>query len=187
MKKHTFTLVELLVVIMIIGVLAGLILPAIQKGRVKAEVVDCKQRMNALATAIKQYESTYGYMPLAIGKATSSSSDVYGAETLIDYLTGTNPRGIRFLEPTASGGAYQDPWEGDFYFAWDLETGNAYDGQIPEANVTGVNNGGNPINASFIIWSQGIDGSVGAADDEDNVYSIKTVWSTTNNYHEVAR
>ena len=73
MKKKNFTLVELLVVIAIIGVLAALIFPAVQGSITKAEVAKCKAGMITLVNAIKQYESTYGKLP--IPKKNNDSDD----------------------------------------------------------------------------------------------------------------
>ena len=60
MKKTGFTLVELLVVIAIIGVLAGLLLPAIQRGREKAKIADCMHNLQQLGTAITIYDNNFG-------------------------------------------------------------------------------------------------------------------------------
>jgi prepilin-type N-terminal cleavage/methylation domain-containing protein len=51
-KKAAFTLVELLVTISIIGLLAGLAIPAIQAGRETAEVGGCMSNIRQLSTAI---------------------------------------------------------------------------------------------------------------------------------------
>lgn len=63
MKRKSFTLVELLIVISIIAVLAGLLFPAIGKVKDKAKRVQAKAQANSLVLAIKSYESTYGLLP----------------------------------------------------------------------------------------------------------------------------
>jgi len=63
MKKKNFTIIELLVVVAIIMILAGLIFPAVSKVRERAKIVKAKSEMTAIVTAIKAYESTYGYLP----------------------------------------------------------------------------------------------------------------------------
>jgi prepilin-type N-terminal cleavage/methylation domain-containing protein len=63
MKRNRFTLVELLIVISVIAILAGLLLPAIGKVKDKARKVQAKAGAHALVIAIKSYESTYGLLP----------------------------------------------------------------------------------------------------------------------------
>jgi prepilin-type N-terminal cleavage/methylation domain-containing protein/prepilin-type processing-associated H-X9-DG protein len=60
---HGFTLVELLVVVAIIGVLFGLLLPAIQSARESGRRAICQNHLHQLGVALHGYHSSYEHFP----------------------------------------------------------------------------------------------------------------------------
>ena len=62
-RRTGFTLLELLVVIAIIGILLGLILPAVQAARESARRAQCVNHLKQLSLAIYNYEATHGVFP----------------------------------------------------------------------------------------------------------------------------
>jgi prepilin-type N-terminal cleavage/methylation domain-containing protein len=73
MNKRGFTLVELLVVIAIIGVLVGLLLPAVQAAGKAARRTSCTNNFRQVALGAMVYQEATEYFPPASRRTTEKT------------------------------------------------------------------------------------------------------------------
>lgn len=174
--KRNFTLLELLTVVAIIGVLTGILLPAVSKIREKAKITQSMVAIKSLQIALSQYFTTYSILPFTGSTGGNNDALLSSAEytKLLCTLNATtdvpcdafsNPRKIRFLE--MANGEYKDAWDNNFQVAFDLDYDNVVD--------TDYIYGDDTQNNTIVIWSLGPDKAHHSNDtdptNDDNVTS----------------
>jgi len=97
--KAGFTLLELLVVIVIIGILATLLLPVISTMRARAQRVQCMANLRSLYTATELYIQQNGSWP-QIRMSDSDSAEEDYAKAWIATLTPFGPTQKTWICPT---------------------------------------------------------------------------------------
>ena len=104
LSSRGFTLIELMVVIVILGILAGLIVPRIVGRTDEARQVKAKMLMESLETALKLYKLDTGFYP----------STEQGLTALVEPSgTAKNWKEGGYLE---KGKVPKDPWGNDFVY-----------------------------------------------------------------------
>ena len=73
LRKRGFTLVELLVVITIMGILIGMLIPAVGRVRETANCMACTNKLHQLGIALKNYASANGCYPGSANLITASA------------------------------------------------------------------------------------------------------------------
>ena len=141
-SKKKFTLIELLVVIAIIGILVAMLMPVLTSVRKRARITKAKAEMNAIITAIKSYESTYGILPVPASWTNGDIGTPY--DHLMTLLTDVpapnsstayeNSRHIRFLDvpDNYTTDSYLNPWQGKYEVYMDTDYDYELTGPPPD-------------------------------------------------------
>jgi len=95
---RSFTLVEILVVVSIIGLLAGLSIPAVGGALNAARKAKVTAMAQQVRTAILQFNTEYGYYPTNGFSAGMGNTSTNLILTLAGLATNDNPRRVVFLE-----------------------------------------------------------------------------------------
>jgi general secretion pathway protein G len=106
-SESGFTLIELMVVVVIIGILAGLIVPRIMGSDDKAREAKAKMQIESIETALKLYKLDNGAYP----------TTEQGLKALVEPPTAGNlPKSWRQGGYLEKGRIPKDPWGNEFVY-----------------------------------------------------------------------
>jgi general secretion pathway protein G len=136
---HGFTLIELMVVIVILGILVSFIAPRLMGRPDEAKQVKARIQMESLETALKLYKLDNGIYP-----ATEQ-----GLQALVEQpQTGTLPKKWRKGGYLEKGRVPKDPWGNEFIY---LSPGAQGDCDIISYGADGVS-GGEEFDKDINSW-----------------------------------
>ena len=135
--QRGFTLIEIMVVIVILGILAGLIVPRLMDEPDKARVVKAKMQIESLLTAVKKYKLDIG----------DYSSTEQGLSALVEKPTvGKVP--ANYPDKGYISKVPLDPWNNDYVY---ISPGDHDDVEIISYGADGEE-GGEGANADIRSW-----------------------------------
>ena len=107
--ERGFTLIELMIVVAIIAILAGILVPNFVNARAQAQTSACESNLRAIATAMELYYADNQRYPDAgvIPDALNTATVTYLNNTPRDPAdAGTTPAKYSFTQPTGDGQSY---------------------------------------------------------------------------------
>jgi len=138
-SNHGFTLIELMVVIVILGILVSFIAPRLMGRPDEAKQVKARIQMESLETAIKLYKLDSGMYP----------TTEQGLQALVEQpQTGTLPKKWRKGGYLEKGKVPKDPWGNEFVY---LSPGAQGDYDIISYGADGVP-GGEEFDKDINSW-----------------------------------
>ena len=139
LDAHGFTLIELMVVLVILGVLASLIVPRIMSRPEEARRIKARVDIQSLETALKLYNLDNGDYP----------TTEQGLQALVEPpTTGTLPKNWREGGYLEKGKIPEDPWGDEYVY---LSPGSHGDFDIISYGADGEA-GGEGKDADVVSW-----------------------------------
>ncbi len=116
-SQNAFTLVELMLVVVIIGVLAAMVVPRLAGRTEQAKVARAKSDIATIGLALDLYELDAGQYPASLDELTTKDAPSHLSEEMQAKWNG----------PYLKKGLPKDPWGRGYVFAGDSQHNQDYD------------------------------------------------------------
>ncbi len=137
MRQQGFTLIEIMVVVIIIGMLAGIVVPNVMDSLDKASVKKARADFNSLKTALQLYRIDNFNYP----------STEQGLEALVSKPS-LAPTPRNWKEGGYIDSLQKDPWGNEYQY---MSPGEGHEYDIYSLGADGIS-GGEGQNADLSVW-----------------------------------
>jgi prepilin-type N-terminal cleavage/methylation domain-containing protein len=124
LRKRGFTLIELMTVILVIGILVGLLFPALYGVREQARRRQAKAAKTAIETGVRNYHYEYGKWPIPAGDLGAAGNTTYADNNyqVVNILTSAVPPKLDIADYKTDGrGTVLDPWREPYRIVIDTD------------------------------------------------------------------
>lgn len=176
-KRGAFTLIELLTVIAIIGILAGILVPAVGQVRKKTAIATSKAKIAQYVTALEGFKAEYGYFPFTQDLDANGLIELNSPRISKKFVETLSARSIKDANRSVSGEGNRRRIQ--FYVFTDAEISDGLEYDDIKANTVIDSFGNNKI--CFVFDHNG-DGVLKVPDPEGSNKEIKEIRGTVAAY-----
>jgi len=176
-KTRAFTLIELLTVIAIIGILAGILIPTVGLVKQNATIATSKARISQYLSAIQSFKGEYSYYPFSDKLGSDGELDLSVVGNSKVFIETLSARDV--VDPSKSVSEGGNRRRIQFYNFTEDEIA---DGSGQTAADTVIDGFGN--NRIFIVFDDDDDGEVTVPDPDGGLTSTKKIRSQMTAYVE---
>lgn len=176
-KRAAFTLIELLTVIALIGILAGILIPAMGQVRKKTAIATSKAKIAQYVAALEGFKAEYGYFPFTQNLDANGLIELDTPRISEKFVETLSARSIKDVNRSVSGDGNRRRIQ--FYVFTDAEISDGLEHEEIKANTVIDSFGNNKI--CFVFDHNG-DGVLKVPDPDGSNKATKEIRGTVAAY-----